>query len=169
MLRLSTLTVAVVSFSVVAGAASAAAVSDADRSFLVKDVQGARYELALGKLAQSKASKPDVRSYASMIVRDHTSANASLAQLAQQEGVTVPSGMTPEDAQSLAKIKEMQGASFDKSYIDEMTQINLKDEADSNQEQSSTQNARIKAYLKKFAAMDAKHKKVGEELKASVG
>ena len=57
MTRLPLLASATAASLLVAGAASAAAVSDSDRAFLTKDVQGARYELALAQTAQAKAAK----------------------------------------------------------------------------------------------------------------
>lgn len=152
-----------------ASAALAAGLSDADRTFLTKDVQGARYELALAKSAQAKAVNPRVRRYASTIIRDHEKANTALMRLAREEGVKPPAGMTSEDAQTLAKLKGMSGPAFDKAYLDEVTKINSQDQTDSDQEKASTQDARIKSYIQKFAAMDDKHKTMGEDLKKSVG
>ena len=150
-------------------ATAALAQTQDDRAFLTKDVQGARYELALAKLADAKAAHPQVRSYARMIVRDHETANAQLEQLARSEGVTPPAGMTLEDGRTLAKIKATNGDAFDKAYLDEVTRINAQDATDSDHEQANTHEARIKSYLKKFSAMDDKHKRVGEALKTKYG
>ncbi len=156
-------------FSFALATAPAFAQSKDDRAFLTKDVQGARYELALGKLAASKATQPQVRNYARMIVHDHQSANAALIGLTQSQGVKAPTGMTQQDAQTLAKLKGMNGAAFDKAYLDEMTRINAEDASDSDHEKTVTHDERIRAYLTKFSSMDEKHKKVGEELKAKFG
>ena len=140
-----------------------------DRAFLAKDVQGARYELALGKLAEVKASRAPVRSYARMIVHDHEIANAALVRLAQIEGVQAPSGMTPQDTQTLAKLNGLDGDAFDKAYLYEVTRINAEDASDSERETSSTHDERIRFHVKRFSSMDDKHKKMGEELKAKFG
>lgn len=76
-----------------------------DRAFLTKDVQGARSELALAKLAQAKATHPQVRSYARIIAREHETANAQLTRLARSQGVKPSSRMTPQDGQTLDKLK----------------------------------------------------------------
>ena len=140
-------------------------VSDADHAFLSKDVQGARFELALAKAAQSKASSSKVRAYAQTIVQDHEQANAALMRLAKQEGVDPPGGITPKDAETLTKLNGLNGPAFDKAYLNEVTRINAEDETDADHEKSSTHDQRISGYIKKFSAMDAKHKKIGESLK----
>lgn len=159
---------AAVAFTALAGTAANAAASGADRDFLIQDVQGARYELALAKLAATKATKPQVRSYAQKIIHDHERANSVLMRLVRQEGVTPPTGMTGANRATLDQLKSISGAGFDKDYVDEVTRINAEDEQSSKKEAAQTQDRRIKAYLQRFSSMDAMHKKMGEQLKAAV-
>lgn len=146
------------------GAAQARA-SAADQAFLTQDVQGGRYELALAKLGMMMATKPAIRQYSQMVVRDHTSANAVMATLARTEGVNPPAGMTDQDSARLAKLRGMKASAFDQAYIAEQNRINSEDEQAAAKEKSSTRDAAIKAYLVRFAAMDAKHKRMAEALK----
>lgn len=145
--------------------AAQARATDADRSFLTQDVQGGRYELALAKLGAAKATKPAIRSYSHMVVRDHSTANAALIRLAKSEGARVPAGMKAEDMQRLAKLREMKGAAFDQAYVEEQSRINTEDKQDADKEKASTREPAIKAYITRFAAMDAKHKSMAEALK----
>ena len=43
-------------------------------------------EIALGKLAEDKASAPEVRAYADQLVQDHTSVDATVVAMAQKKG-----------------------------------------------------------------------------------
>lgn len=146
-------------------AAAHARATDADRKFLTQDVQGGRYELALARLGATKATKPAIRRYSQMVVRDHSVANAALARLARAEGVSAPAGMKAEDSARLAKLRGMDGASFDQAYVDEQIRINSEDKQDADKEKASTKEPAIKAYIARFAAMDAKHQRMAEQLK----
>ncbi len=153
----------------VAGPALAAAPSAADQQFLTQDVQGARYELALARLAFTRATIAPVRAYATRIVHDHTQANVALTRLAKKESVNPPSGMTSQDQATLDRLKGMNGNSFDKAYVDEVTRINNEDQQQSDKEKNTTQDQRIKTFLQHFSSMDDQHKEMGEQLKSKIG
>lgn len=72
-------------------------------------------EVEAGKLAEKKAQHPEVKTFAEMMVKDHTAANAELKQLAATLKLT-----TADDAslmeQAKAKLLEMRDDSFDKAY-----------------------------------------------------
>lgn len=146
-------------------AAAQARATDADRAFIAQDVQGGRYELELARLGAAKATRPAIRAYSQMVVRDHAAANAALMRLARAEGISAPAGITPEDEARLAKLRAMRGAAFDGAYVDEQNRINSEDEEDANREKASTKEPAIRAYIARFAAMDAKHKRMAEALK----
>ncbi len=142
--------------------------SDADRTFLIQDVQGGRYELALAKLATTKATKPAIKQYAQMIVRDHSRANQALMQLVKQEGVNLPAGMTDKDTKMLARLKTMSGSNFNRAFVDEMNRINAEDKRSADQEKASTKESAIRSYISRFSAMDAKHKSGASQLRQAV-
>lgn len=73
-------------------------------------------EIEAGKLAQEKGSSADVKSFAAMMVKDHTAANEKLKTLAGQKKLEVST-----DAQLLDKAKSMilelrSSKSFDQAY-----------------------------------------------------
>jgi putative membrane protein len=55
-----------------------------DSDFLKKAAKGGMAEVELGKLALQKASSPDVKEFADLMIRDHTKANRELTALALQ-------------------------------------------------------------------------------------
>ncbi len=155
------------SLSLVSVAAQARA-TDTDKSFLTQDVQGGRYELELAKLGTTKATKPTIRHYAQMVAHDHVQANSALTRLAKMESVNAPSGMTSKDEAMLTKLKTMSGSNFNRAFVDEMNRINAEDKQSADQEKASTNESAIKSYTSRFAAMDAKHKKLAAELRSAV-
>ena len=102
-----------------------------------------------------------------MVVRDHTTANAALTRLAKSEGVSAPAGIRAEDMQRLAKLRGMKDDAFDQAYVDEQNRINSEDKQAADKETASTSERAIKAYITRFASMDAKHKSMAEALKKS--
>ena len=48
-------------------------------------------EVQLGKLAEQKGNNPAIREFGRRMVEDHTKAEDNLRQIAQQQGVTLPS------------------------------------------------------------------------------
>jgi len=67
-----------------------------ERRFLRKVAKGGEKEVALAQLAQQRASSPQVKQYAQMLLSDHEKMNNQIEQLAQQKGVKI-SSMSDED------------------------------------------------------------------------
>jgi len=73
-------------------------------------------EVEAGKLAQEKGSAADVKSFAEMMIKDHTAANAKLKSIADAKKLKVS-----DDAQLMDKAKSMilelrSSKSFDQAY-----------------------------------------------------
>ena len=76
-----------------------------------------------GKLAAEKASSKEVKAFAETMVRDHTAVNAKATALAKKLGVTPEESETSKKLKAdgdktLAKLKGLSGAEFDKAYVD---------------------------------------------------
>jgi len=80
-------------------------------------------EIAQGKLALEKATDPRVKQLATMMVADHTDADAKGAALAAKESLNLadstPSATVTSDGENiLAALKSKTGADFDRAYVD---------------------------------------------------
>jgi len=71
-----------------------------DQHFIAEAAKGNRAEVQLGQMMVSKASDPNVKQFAEMMVDDHTKALNQLQQLAQNKNMTLPDGL-PDDAMDL--------------------------------------------------------------------
>src|SRR3954469_16223102 len=75
-------------------------------------------EVALGKTAASKAQNAEVKSFANMMVKDHSSA---LAKLKDVEGVTTTDMKPNAKHQATAdRLSKLSGAEFDREYMSAM-------------------------------------------------
>lgn len=97
--------------------ASSAKLSASDQKFFEKAAGGGLAEVAAGQLASSTSGNADVKSFANQMVKDHTKANNELTQLAQAKGVTLPQAPDAAHQEDLGKLKQKQGADFDKAYV----------------------------------------------------
>ena len=91
--------------------------SGADRAFMLKAASGGLYEVEVSKLAAGKAESADVKKYASMLVDDHTKANAELTALAEARGVKLPAQPPADKRERLTRMGTMSGAAFDQAYV----------------------------------------------------
>jgi len=94
----------------------AANLAKQDMDFINKAAQAGQYEVQSGRLAQSKASAAETKSFAGQMVTDHTKANDELKALVQGKGAQVPA--EPSDAQKLQlkTLGSAEGGNFDKAY-----------------------------------------------------
>ena len=80
-------------------------------------------DIDAGRLAKSKAQSPQVKEFAQRMITDHSGVNKSATELVQKLHVTPEPSPTSESLQkggdeNVAKLKALNGAAFDKAYID---------------------------------------------------
>lgn len=111
---------ALVTGMLMAGSAYAQAVSTnaADTDFVRKASSASLTEIALGELAVTRASSDDVKKFASTMVADHKNANDGLAKLAASKGIQIAIAPEPAQQQLIDRLKELEGADFDRDYAD---------------------------------------------------
>jgi len=73
-------------------------------------------EVKAAELAQTKSQSSDVKSFAAMMIKDHTAANNELKTLANQKGITVPGDLTKNSQDSYDDLAKKTGKDFDEAY-----------------------------------------------------
>ncbi|MDX2157180.1 MAG: DUF4142 domain-containing protein [Hyphomicrobiaceae bacterium] len=99
----------------------------ADRTFVTGAANGGMLEIQSSELANIKAQRDDVKSFASTLIKDHTKANEELKAAAQKAGITVPSKMDTKHQAQMDRLKAATAANFDRAFID--TQVTAHREA----------------------------------------
>lgn len=97
--------------------AASTALSAAEKKFLSDAAHGGQYELALAQLATANASDSSVKSYAAMLVSDHTMANQKLQSLAQRRNVVLPTTLPPDKQQVIDRLTKVTGPEFDRQFV----------------------------------------------------
>src|SRR5665213_2235086 len=82
--------------------------------------QGDQNEIAVSQVAEQKATNPAVKAFAKKMVTEHKAMTASMKPFAEKWGITPPMGPDADHQKEIDKLKEMNGADFDKRYISDM-------------------------------------------------
>ena len=100
-----------------AAAASTAAVDSSDVKFANNAAGGGMAEIELSKLAQQKSTNAKIKDFAAMMVTDHGKAGDTLATIAKNKNITLPTALDADHQKKLDDLSKKSGADFDKAYI----------------------------------------------------
>jgi putative membrane protein len=143
--------------------------ANVDREFIVDQLEDGKAEIALGKLAAERASHPQVKEYAQMMVRDHEMAGDELTQAATRANVQIAESADLDDDHRDAQedLMKLSGPDFDKKYIDVM--IDEHQEAVNEIERKvDDNNADIKAWAAKTLPKVRQHLEQAKQLKETL-
>src|ERR1700760_4980868 len=96
--------------------ARTAAASAQDTSWAQATAQTDLAEIAIGQLAQQRASHSATKMMAQVTISDHTKALASLKSVASEEGITLPSAPNTTQQSQAAQLKSVASSQFDATY-----------------------------------------------------
>lgn len=156
----------------VPAAAAAQKPNDAQIASIV--VTANQVDIDAGKLAQTRASNADVKAFAERMVVDHTGVNKSATELAGKLNVTPEDNPTSQSLKTggdknVAKLKTLQGAEFDKAYVDHEVAYHTQvlDAVDKVLIPSAS-NAELKALLVKVRPAFVAHLEHSKHLQAAL-
>lgn len=144
-------------------AVPAAAVQPGDKNFVMNAAQAGMTEVALGKIAARKTSNPEVKSFASAMISDHTKANDSLRQVATAKGIAVPSKFDAKHAKLIDKFSGLNRQAFDGKYIDQMV-ADHKKVIDDLRSETKTGAPELKQWATKTLPTVEGHLRMAEDL-----
>jgi putative membrane protein len=136
----------------------------ADESFFESAADGGMAEVEAGKLAQTKGSSAAVRSFAAMMVKDHTAANDKLQKIAEEHDITLPTQLSPDHESMMSTLAGLSGTAFDQEYLRGQVKDHEATAALLQSESGSGQNADAKAFAKDTLPIVQTHLKKAKEL-----
>jgi putative membrane protein len=166
--------IAVTAGGVLAQAQTSPASAPTDPQIAMIVVTADNVDIAGGKLAAKKSSNAKVKEFAELMVRDHTSVNNQATQLAKKLNVTPEESPTSKSlksdgAKTLAKLRGLSGAEFDKAYIDnEVTYHETVIKALDNTLIPNAKNSELKALLESGRPIFESHLNHAKELQTSL-
>ncbi|MFP5229611.1 MAG: DUF4142 domain-containing protein [Acidobacteriota bacterium] len=129
-----------------------------DQQFVDFAAQTDMVEANLGQLAQTAATKQDVKDYGQMLVTDHTKDYGDLMAAAHQATANVPSAIDTEHNKAMiAPFQKLKGAAFDHKYVMEMIAGHTKAIAVYQKEATDAQDPALKSYAQTALPVLQKH------------
>jgi putative membrane protein len=142
--------------------------TDDDADFAVEAADGGMLEVQLGTLALTKASSPEVKQFAQMMVDDHSKANNELKAIAQQKNISLPTVLGDDHQKKYDNLNEKAGADFDKDYIDLMVKDHKDDIKEFEDEGNDGKDAEIKSWAAGKVATLRHHLEMAERTQDAV-
>jgi putative membrane protein len=116
------------------------------------------FEIESSKMAQNQAKRAEVKSFAAMLVKDHTKSTAELKAIAAKENITLsPPTLMPDMQSKIDALKSAKGEAFDTLYLTQQVPAH---EAALKLHQGYAQagdNAALKGFASKTAMVVSKH------------
>lgn len=117
-----------------------------DIEFMMDAAHGGLAEVELGKLAAERAQSEDVKKFAQRMVDDHSKANEQLKQIAESKGIKLPTEVDAKDKALMQRLEKLQGAAFDRSYMNAMVTDHVKDVSEFKREASAGRDPQVKSF-----------------------
>jgi len=133
-----------------------------DRKFLESAAKDGLAEVELGQLASQRAESPEVKQFGQRMVQDHGKANDQLKQLASSKGVDIPTETDKSHQKKMAKLQKLQGAAFDKQYMDDMVKDHKKDVKDFEKASKSAKDPEVKSFASQTLPTLQEHLKMAQ-------
>lgn len=88
-----------------------------DIAFSLMASSGAELQVELGEIAEKKATRAEVKAFATQMVKDHKAMQEELQKVAKSVKITVSGKITEADQKHLDALKEYAGTDFDAQYL----------------------------------------------------
>lgn len=139
-----------------------------DRKFIEEAAGSGMFEVQVGQLAASKAIDANVKSFASMLVDQHTAANNELVKIANAKGVELPAAPKHSMRREIEKLGKKNGDEFDRDFV---RQVGIKDHKKDIKEfekaSKDVKDADLKAFVDKTLPVLREHLAAAEKLPQS--
>jgi putative membrane protein len=138
-------------------------------AFIREAALGGMAEVELGRLAVQRASSDEVKRFAQRMVTDHGKANDELKTLAQRKNITLPSDIDDQHKQKKEQLSQLNGAAFDRAYMDEMRADHRKNVEAFREQSRTADDPEVKAFAAKQLPTLEEHLQMAERTNAAVG
>ncbi|QJW90338.1 DUF4142 domain-containing protein [Spirosoma taeanense] len=140
-------------------------ITEQDRMFLNIAGSAGIMEVEMGKLAQQKGVRTDVKRYGDQMVDEHTNVNSEFRELIKRLKVEVPETMNERNQQMVQEMATLEGPRFDEKYIETMISDHKLAVEKFQEAHDIAQNKEYKDWLSRMIPVVDHHLKMAQELK----
>jgi putative membrane protein len=145
-----------------------AAVSDS--GYIRQAIRGNSLEVALGRVAESRAENSEVKSFAERMVEDHNTMNREWTDLARRNRMTVAVvDFGPNGKQTIDRLEDLDGTEFDQAYMSEMLRQHEEDLAAFERMASSASSSNVKQLAQNGVPTIREHLSLARQVGSRVG
>jgi putative membrane protein len=137
--------------------------------FALSAAMGGMTEVEMSKLALRNSSNSKIKSFAQMMVNDHSKANSELQSMATSKGLELPTTLDKEHAAAVAGLAKQTGAAFEQAYTKQMVSDHQKTVTLFKQEASDNNDAELAAFAKKTLPTIETHLQMAMQLRSEGG
>lgn len=138
-----------------------------DRRFLKQATRLGEQEVTISRIAADRAIHPQVRNFASEMVREHTAANEELAALVKRKGAVVEPRDRTDIRGDERKWAAKKGDDFDEDYLEAIIDGH-QDTIDVLENGAESKDPAIAAYAAKYLPVVKTHLARAESLKEAI-
>jgi putative membrane protein len=139
------------------------------KQFITKAAQVNLGEIALGKLAEQKATDPAVKDFGALMVRQHTELQQLLETLGKNQGIALPAKLGAKQVALKHRLENESGQQFDNDYIQHMLSGHRRAIAMLDNEIEHGTNPAYKAYAEKGLPILQDHIRIAEDVAGKMG
>jgi putative membrane protein len=154
----------VIAISFATGSAHTQTISPADQSFATRTAEAIETDSAMGHLATEKAATNQVQGFASLMIQFRDEAKHELADIAQQQHLTLPDHPNAENQAAVEHMQTLHGQAFDNAYVETMIRAQRQNVADVRDEIQNGQNPELKAFAQKYLPILEQHLAVAQDI-----
>jgi putative membrane protein len=136
--------------------------------FAVKAANGGMMEVELARLASTKATSQDVKTFAQKMMDDHMKANDELQSLATQKNITLPAALSDESKNNVERLSKLSGAEFDREYMEFMVDDHEEDVEMFRKAANDSKDAEIKSFASKTLPTLESHLEMAKQTRDKV-
>ncbi len=125
--------------------------------FLVKALDGGLLEVDLGNIAKTKGRHESVKKFGQMMIKDHKEANKKIKELASARHVALPSRLSNNNADIMAKLNKAKAKDFDEDYIKKMVDDHKQDIKEFEEAGNKINDREIKQFINSTLPVLRKH------------
>jgi putative membrane protein len=138
--------------------------ASADEKFVKEAAQGGQAEVELGRLATTKASRPDVKQFGQRMVDDHSKANMQLMDIVRRKNLSVATELSGKHKSEYDRLSKLSGTEFDRAYVKLMVDDHKKDVSDFEKQASSAKDPDVRSFASETLPTLQQHLSMVERL-----
>ena len=139
-----------------------------DVDFVREAALAGMMEVQLGKTAQDRAAKPQVKEFGRHMQTDHSKANEELKKIAAKKGLKLPMALEGKPKATFDKLAKLKGDEFDREYMNAMVDDHKQDIEKFQQESDKGKDPDVKKFAQDHLPILKKHLALAEKTQKEV-